>query len=63
MVNMDNLSTVQEIKTKDIKNNVYQYAIQKKNDLFESIDPLNIRMVIATTKALYFWKINDTFKF
>ena len=63
MVSLDNHSTVQNIRTKEIKNNVYMYAVQKKNDLFESIDPMNICLAIATNKNIYFWKINQEFIF
>lgn len=63
MVSMDSLSTVQEIKTKEIKNNVYMYAIRKKNELFDSTDPFDISLAIATNKNIYFWKINEEFRF
>ena len=63
MVTMDSHYTVQHIKTKEIKNNVYMYAIQKKNDLFETIDPIKICLAIATNKNIYFWRINQEFKF
>jgi hypothetical protein len=39
------------------------YAIRKKNDMYESIDPLNICLAIATNKNIHFWKINQEFKF
>jgi hypothetical protein len=63
MVSMDSLSTVQEIKTKEIKNNVYMYSIRKKYDMNETIDPLNISLAIATSKSIFFWKLDDDFRF
>jgi len=64
MVSMENLSTVQEIKTKEIKNNVYMYAIKKRFESFEiNIDPLKIFLAIATPKNIYFWKLNQDFRF
>mmetsp|Transcript_13378 Transcript_13378/g.13297 ORF Transcript_13378/g.13297 Transcript_13378/m.13297 type:complete len:816 (+) Transcript_13378:272-2719(+) len=63
MVSLEDLSTVQNIKTKEIKSNVYMYAIQKTNDLLRSIDPVNIRLSIATNKYIHFWALNREFRF
>lgn len=64
MVSMENLSTRQEIKTKEIKNNVYNYAIKKSNT--NKIDMLDIyiSLAIATSKGyIYLWVFNQDFKF
>lgn len=63
MVSMDSLSTVQEIKTKEIKNNVYMYAIKRNADTLDTINPFDISLAIATNKYIYFWKFNQEFKF
>jgi hypothetical protein len=63
MVSMEDLSTRQEIKTKEIKN-VYNYAIKSKVDIYEVIDPFDISLALATAKGyIYLWKFNQEFKF
>ena len=63
MISMDSLSTEQEIKTKEIKNNVYMFAIRSKNDTIDEIDPFDISLAIATNKSVIFWKFNQDFRF
>ena len=63
MISMDSLSTEQEIKTKEIKNNVYMFAIKNKNDTIDEIDPFDISLAIATNKNVIFWKFNQDFRF